>query len=193
MNLDAVVRHYRSNFQKHAHDELASFQSQVTLEAAVHRAASAETLDGKRYSHQRRLKRVDLERAATTLGKKLTAIAEQPNFARLFELVEATLRVERGLGSPYVYDTALRIGSKVGHLPARAYLHAGARAGALALGLDAKTRPALDTSELPAELRVMQMHEVEDILCIYKRHFGGEVVDVEDARACWPDDSEETE
>lgn len=191
MNLDAVVRHYRANFQKRAHVELASFKDEPTLESAVHRAALAETSDGKRFAHQRRLRRVDLERAKTILGAKITAIADQSNFARLIEFVEAALRVERGLGDLYIYDTALHIGAKLGQMPARVYLHAGARDGALALGLDAKTRTVLDKGELPAALRVMEMHEVEDILCIYKRYFWGAVTDLDDARVCWSDDLEE--
>jgi hypothetical protein len=191
MNLSAAVRHYRANFQKRAHDELESFRNEPTLEAAVRRAALAEDSEGKRYSHQHRLKRADLERAAAALAAKVEAIATQPSFARLIELVESTLHVERGLGELYIYDTALRIGAKLGHPPVRAYLHSGARDGALALGLDAKHRKALDKGELPPELRVMQMHEVEDTLCIYKRYFAEEVLELDDARACWIDDANE--
>jgi hypothetical protein len=39
--------------------------------------------------------------------------------------------------------------------------------------------------ELPPDFRVMEMHEIEDILCIDKRYFAGGVSDLEDARACW--------
>ncbi len=191
MNLEAIARHYRANFQSRSRQELESFRNELTLEAAVHRAALAESSDGKRYSHQRRLSCADLERAGAALQERLTVLAEQPNFARLFEEVGRTLRTERGVGDLYIYDTALRIGAKLGHMPARVYLHAGARTGALALGLDAATRSALDKGELPPELRTMEMHEVEDILCIYKRYFAGTISDIEDAHACWADDADE--
>jgi len=108
MNLDAVVRHYRAHFQKKAHDELESFRDEATPESAVRRAALAEDSRRRRYPHQHRLKRVDLERAAAALKAKVGAIEAQPNFARLFELVEPALHLERGLGDLYIYDSAPR-------------------------------------------------------------------------------------
>jgi hypothetical protein len=74
MNLEAVVRHYRAHLQKKAHDELESFRKEPTLNAAVRRAALAESPTGKRYSHQHRLKRLDLERSAAALAPRVSAV-----------------------------------------------------------------------------------------------------------------------
>ena len=67
-----------------------------------------------------------------------------------------------------VYDTSLRVGAYLGLTPRFVYLHAGARAGAKALGLNAGTKK-LAMSDLPHELQVLAPEEVEDFLCIYKK------------------------
>jgi hypothetical protein len=69
-----------------------------------------------------------------------------------------------------VYDTSLRIGAKLGFEPKHVYLHAGTRVGARALGLDTSAS-YLRASELPAPLRALRPHEIEDALCIFKRQF----------------------
>jgi hypothetical protein len=66
-----------------------------------------------------------------------------------------------------VYDTALRIGAKLGLEPEVVYLHRGTRRGVRALGLDAD-RTFVALGELPHELRALRPHEIEDCLCIYK-------------------------
>ena len=66
-----------------------------------------------------------------------------------------------------VYDTAVRIGARLGVEPSKIYLHRGTRAGAAALKLNTKRR-ALDLDELPIDLRILTAREAEDVLCIYK-------------------------
>jgi hypothetical protein len=53
-----------------------------------------------------------------------------------------------GIGELYVYDTALRIGAKLGVFPEKVYLHAGARIGVRNLGRDAR-KTALRIASLP--------------------------------------------
>jgi hypothetical protein len=91
-----------------------------------------------------------------------------------------------GLGELYFYDTALRIGAKLGVLPQAVYLHAGTRAGATTLGLIVDGSVLLK-SELPELPQKLQPHEVEDVLCIYKKYFAGKS-DIDNADACWVDD-----
>ncbi|MDQ3246773.1 MAG: hypothetical protein M3Q52_07800 [Pseudomonadota bacterium] len=76
-----------------------------------------------------------------------------------------------GFGPLARYDTALRIGFWLRLLPARVYLHAGTRDGSRALGLDAADG-SLGRDQLPPELEPLEMHEVEDFLCIYKGQLG---------------------
>lgn len=188
MDLRAVVRHYKRNFKARSSAELESFRSMPSLEIAVRRAAIAITWDGKRYSHQRRLKEANLNRAEAKLVGCLKKIQAAENFASLFDLVKRTVGHLGGLGELYVYDTALRISAKKGTLPQRVYLHAGARKGAKALNLKVEGVIGLFRSELPAELGELEPHEIEDVLCIYKRHFTGERPELEDQTACWSDD-----
>jgi hypothetical protein len=89
------------------------------------------------------------------------------DFETLHADVERRIRPIAGIGPLTVYDTALRIGAKLGIKPNRVYLHAGTTIGARALGLDA-VAPSLDPTELPSELRHLELYEVEDFLCIFK-------------------------
>jgi hypothetical protein len=75
-----------------------------------------------------------------------------------------------GLGELWAYDTALRLGAHLGHLPARVYLHRGTRKGAENLGLNV-TGETIEVKDLPDALRSLPPHESEDILCIYKDGF----------------------
>jgi len=76
----------------------------------------------------------------------------------------------RGLGDLYIYDTALRLGSFLKLSPKHVYLHAGTRAGARALGLKL-SEDFLRVTALPKTIQVLEPHEIEDFLCIYKAHF----------------------
>ncbi len=72
-----------------------------------------------------------------------------------------------GAGELYIYDVSLRIGSKLGLFPRKAFLHAGTRQGAKALGLNSQL-PWLEMDSLPEWLRELQPYQVEDFLCCYK-------------------------
>ncbi|MDE1887953.1 MAG: hypothetical protein KGL00_09480 [Gammaproteobacteria bacterium] len=87
-------------------------------------------------------------------------------------IVAATIRAIPGIGELTVYDTALGIGAFLRLEPAKVFLHAGARSGARALGLDASGE-FLEVKAIPAELRSLKQSEIEDVLCIYKRRFNG--------------------
>lgn len=71
-------------------------------------------------------------------------------------------------GELAVCDTAFRLGVWLKLWPKAVYLHAGARVGAKAQGLDVR-RDCLDMAELPGEVRVLKPWQVEDFLCIFKR------------------------
>ena len=91
-----------------------------------------------------------------------------------------------------MYDTALRIGAKLGVAPVRVYLHTGTREGAKRLGIETKGVSALWPSELPEALRELEPYEVEDVLCIYKDKFLADVLDLRDEPACLPERPEAT-
>lgn len=187
-DFEAVVSHYRRHFQSRARAELDSFLDEPTLLSAIRRAALARTREGKRFSHQSRLTPANLAYAAEALVARADDLAAAPNFRELHQLIAAILEARDRLGDLYLYDTALRIGMKLGLSPGRVYLHTGARDGAKALGLTGKV---IDVSDLPPAFRALAPYELEDVLCIYKRHFAGETDDLEEARVCWPEDADE--
>ena len=179
--LEAAVRAYRNRPLYKTMRELEGFAKEPTVEAAVSRAGLAERFNGKRwvrYDHQRRIPRDVLK-----LARKKLLAASLPgcsSFHELFRAVESAIRSIPGIGELMVYDTALRIGARLGLEPDRIYIHSGTRVGARRLGLDARA-PWIDPHDLPPQLRDLPPWQVEDILCIYKTWFEGEAAQQADA------------
>ncbi len=146
--------------------ELEWFRQQPSLADAVRRAALAENAKGRRYRHHCRINRDLLEEAARRLSKELPALRKARSFHDLHRLVERVVGGMHGIGELYVYDTSFRIGSRLGLLPEKVYLHAGTRQGARELGFD-RTK-WLEVGQLPACLRTLPAYEIEDMLCIYQ-------------------------
>jgi len=167
MKPEAIIRTYITQIRPRANEELDWFRQQPTLSDAIRLAALAITSKGKRYSHQRRLSKTVLGQARDILLANEKEICQSQDFDDLFALLERLLLPVKGLGELYIYDTALRIGAKIGMLPKRVYLHAGTRVGAKALGFDG-TAKTLEVSQLPEWLQQLQPHEIEDVLCIFK-------------------------
>jgi hypothetical protein len=116
-NLADVVRIYRREFEPRTDRELASFAEESTLASAVRRAGLAQTPDGKRYHHQRRLSRATLDTMATLLQR--APLSGCRSFHDLYERVAGAIGIVPGVGSLTVYDTALRIGARLRLSPDR--------------------------------------------------------------------------
>ena len=166
--LQSIVRIYALKIRPRAQAELDG--SQPTLAAAIRAAAPALNGQQKRYSHQRRIKRAAIQHSLGILSHLEGPISKCADFSSLFTLIKDELVDVTGIGDLYVYDTALRIGAKLGVFPEKVYLHAGTRTGVRNLGLDAR-RTALRMASLPRALRRLKPHEVEDVLCIFKDRF----------------------
>jgi hypothetical protein len=167
MDLQTLVRIYAKKNRPKLDGLLQGFRNLQSLEQTVRVAALGLTPDGKRHPHQRRVARSALAQAKDILLSALGEIGACPSFEDLFSLVTTRTGLVKGFGKLAQYDTALRIGAFRGIYPQRAYLHAGARVGAGALGFS-KRRDALEVSELPQPLPRLAPHEIEDFLCIYK-------------------------
>jgi len=165
-SLAAIVRAYQRHCRPRALEELNSFRCEPTLPAAVQRAGLAKKPDGRRYDHQRRLSKETLEEACRILSGE--DFRHCRDFDELHATVEDLLCGVAGVGELMTYDTALRIGAKLGLYPSRVYLHRGTRDGAQALGLDWRAHQ-IEVGELPQELRALEPYEIEDCLCILKR------------------------
>ena len=167
MNYPLLIRHYRENGKKYADAERKWFAGQPSLDDAIEVAASATDGRGKRYSHQRRIPRAAITKAKPALLKERQKIQDSKTFEHLLDTVSFTLKNVDGLGELYYYDTALRLAFYLHIEPTRVHLHAGARDGARALGLDYQA-PCLSINSVPRILRQLPPHEIEDFFCIYK-------------------------
>lgn len=169
-DLAALVRSYRIHNRPDSERELAFFREMPSIDLAVQHAALAIDERNKRYSHQRRISQAPLKLARQILSQTLRRIESCASFHELHGLLEEVLGEVRGLGELYIYDTALRLGAFRCLAPEFVYLHRGTRTGAKALGLNTGNG-YLKVSEVPSPLRTLAPHEIEDFLCIYKRHF----------------------
>lgn len=111
------------------------------------------------------------------------------NFEQLVGVVAAVSFRVKGLGQLWAYDTALRIawyltkkakkeGRRVNLLPGRwVYVHQGAEAGRKRLNpIPPKHEHGMGLSyvkigDFPAELRRLSAWDIENYLCLFKRHF----------------------
>lgn len=181
--LTRLVQDYRHRFGDWRAMDRKRWRNMPDLATAIRIAALARTAGGKCESHQRRigLKRLmPFERATQ---KRRRAVAASRSFDALMKLIEEARTA--GVGELAVYDTAVRVGQYLGLAPERVYLHAGTRAGAMALGLDT-SRGVLERDELPAPLRRLSCDEVEDFLCIYKDALRGSVHAWRSRPGCMP-------
>ena len=166
-NWEAILRDYDRRQCCGCDEQIAWFQRQPSLRAAIDTAARAVDSRGRRFSHQYRIRRGAIGEATAALLAIEKQLARANSFEALFELVSKQLQDVAGIGALYWYDTAFRIGAYRRLFPLCVYLHAGTRTGARALGLDYR-KNALEMSEIPAALLKRKPHEVEDILCMYK-------------------------
>ena len=166
-----ILRDYDQRHRCNEDEQIGWFRKHSSLRAAIESAARALDEQGRRYSHQSRIRRESIRHATAALLAAEDRIARVTAFDELLDTITAQLRAVAGVGDLYRYDTAFRIGAYLDCFPTRVYLHAGTRVGARALGL-AYQQDSLGMSEAPAELRHRAPYEVEDILCIYKGWFG---------------------
>lgn len=165
VTLEELIDEYRRH--ECETDETATFASMPSLDYAIERAGMAENDNGKRYSHQYRLKRVNMAKATEKLRGRTAELATCESFDALHGLLCGITNGISGLGPLYAYDTARRLGAKLRIEPQRVYLHAGTRKGAKALGLDYR-QASLPMTDFPASLRVLPPDMLESFLCIYK-------------------------
>jgi hypothetical protein len=167
MDLRSIVQTYMTHIRPQVNEELDWWRGQPTLKEALRFAAYAINSKGKRYSHQRRLKKATLDEAYAILLANEQRIAHCRDFDKLYTLLGEVLAPVQGMDELYVYDTAVRIGARLGKLPEKVYLRPGTREGAEALGFDPNAL-ALKVAQMPPELQQLEPYEIEDLLCILR-------------------------
>lgn len=160
-----VVEDYLRQYQKQAQEESDFYRNLPTLDRAIDNAAEAKLTNGNRHPHQYRIKTMAIAEA----GQKLQSLplADLDSFKALHDLLNETIGQITGIGPLMVYDTALRLGFKLGLEPEDVYLHAGTKVGATAIGIDAD-KTVVSKEELPKAFHILKASEIEDCLCIYK-------------------------
>lgn len=167
VSLASQVEEFIHNRRKMPRDDVDYYRQKPNLESAIVSASRAERNDGKRHSHQRRLRNGTIQRAQEALLAARDEIQTCKTFDELHGLICRLFRPIWGAGVLYVYDTAFRLGQYLRIHPTKVFLHAGTRVGARNLGLPAH-KPYLEMDELPEELLRLSACEAEDFLCIYQ-------------------------
>jgi hypothetical protein len=166
-----IIKHYKKWKQKNLDTWVEHCKNQEKLEDAIIYAALAENHLGKRNNHQRRLKKLNLEKFAANLIDKKSDIQKAKSFDELLIIVE-NCKI-KGIGKLACYDTAQRIGANIKLFPEYIYLHAGTKIGAeIILGRRLKEK-FINRTDLPNPFHNENLTnaEIEDILCIYKNRF----------------------
>lgn len=148
-----------------------------TFRASVYRACGSRDRNGKMHNHQSKVR----ETARTELADKICAekayVRRIDSFDELHDFIDGAK--PWGIGPVTVYDVAVRVGAFLKLEPESLYLHAGVRAGWIALlplepfgfarrwaGIE-RLRP----ESWPEELRVLKADDLEDFLCTYRTIF----------------------
>jgi hypothetical protein len=169
-NLKAIIRAYIKFNKPDADDEYDFFSKLTNFNEALEKAATARTRENKCHPHQRRVGLRKMTSFSNELKQFASELKSAKTFDELFNTIKSVALGVDGIGELAVYDTAHRLGSYLGLLPEKIYLHAGTRKSAQYFGFDGK-RKTIKKSELPKEFDVLSPHEIEDCLCIYKDDF----------------------
>lgn len=192
MSLEAIVRDWRWRTAPGGHleakrdDVVTLTAEQKTFAHAVAKATASRRPNGKMHNHQTKVPAaIRMEFASRIVGVwayDWQKFKSGPNrFDRWYDAIEEIR--PRGIGPVTTYDVAVRIGAWIGIKPESLYLHAGVRAGWLALdgipGTDQeyalvhKPRFIRGAKRVrrhwwPAIFRDFEADDFEDFLCTYR-------------------------
>jgi hypothetical protein len=162
-----IVRHFVRHKRWRLREELEWFATQPTFQQALVQAAHARGSDGKRLSHRRRLLKHVIPESYAILRTHASALQQCTSFDGLIQLIERLLGNVDRAGDLYFYDTALRVGAFMGHLPTRVFLQTGAWEGARRM-IPGIRGPSVPLSCFPEPYHALAPYEMENALCVYK-------------------------
>lgn len=140
----------------------------IPINEIIDVAASAIGTDGKMNRHQCRQGGELLASFAKELRKSAIAIDQCDNFPDLLALIENIGFPIYGIGELTCYDTADRIRAAKGMELDAVYMHAGTKAGAIAvLGVENVKGKKLPKLDFPAPFQSLSCEQIENILCIF--------------------------
>lgn len=169
--LSLIINDYKEKRIQYPDTWIAHCASLEVIDDVIFNAALSLDHLGRKNGHQRRLRRIDLEKFAINIIDKKEELYTLKKFSDLLVYIEGCK--VKGIGELACYDTAYRIGAKLKIHPDKIYLHAGTRIGAERL-LNKKIREksiSRDLLPFPFQDENLTNAEIEDILCIYKDSF----------------------
>jgi hypothetical protein len=170
LKAQAALNNYRKRIKKNPDTWLLHCKNQKSLSDAIQCSVMSENHQGKRNSHQYRLKKENLEVFAEHLKTQEERLSKAESFDIIFKLVENIGTKDEGIGEMLIYDTAERIGHYLNILPDKIYLHAGAREGAEKLLGKRIQEKFIKRDILPEPLKSCELTctDIESLLCVYK-------------------------
>jgi hypothetical protein len=168
--LDDVVADFVARYGDggKSHDRVVAFAAkQTSLGSAIRVACAGRGEDGKMMSYQSRIK----PRATATLTERLLEnrkrLSDAADFDALHDVVHDLRPI--GIAELTTYCVALRIGAYLRLEPRRhLYLHTGAAKGWRALTGDRTNPVRVLMEDVPAVLRPLGPHRLEDLMCEYQ-------------------------
>lgn len=171
-NIQAAIHYYKKRRRTNPDTCVIHCKNQDSLAKAIYYASISEDANGKKHSHQYRLKKEDMERFAIELQLQEYKIQSADNFDILFKIIENVGLKMEGIGDMLIYDTAERIGQYLNLFPGKIYLHAGTREGAEKLiGKIESSTVKKEMFPEPIKSSSLTCADIESMLCMYKDIF----------------------
>jgi len=137
LTMKQIVSTYKKIYLPAAHAEWRWFASAKNIKEAIARAVSSELNEDGNYmsSHQRRIGRAKLAKAAIYFGRMAEEYASATNFEQVYAITKSvSTPKELRIGELAKYDFSTRVSAFLNLKPESVYLHAGTRTGARNLG-----------------------------------------------------------
>jgi hypothetical protein len=168
-----IEKYYHKISCRTAGDELSIFHSKIYYDTALKHAILSIDKNGKKFSHQRRIRNDALENSYKMIVKEKIQLYTVENFEQIFSIIENNKKP--GFGRLCCYDSALRI-AEYRNIPIKhIYLQAGSLAGAKNLfsvynkKLILISDRFINKSDLPEPLlKEMEEKVIENFLCVMK-------------------------
>ncbi len=170
-NLKEIVDAYIEDYKDNVDYEIKEIKK-ANFEEVLKKVGRGKFLDGGHLDHLKRLTEEALRNALLILISFRKQIKSCKNFHEIFELIHEEIEREvYGIGEMYTYDISFYLSINLGFKPKYVYLHKGTRIGARKLGLDVK-RDYISKNEFPQEFQNLEIYDIENLLCIYKKYLG---------------------
>ena len=170
--LEQLINNWIEKHSSILDNELDAFANCESAEKNIRLAAKGRTVNDVKLSHQKRLKLDALDVFATQLVADNQTWPQFVAFTELFAHVQVIANGINGIGDLAVYDTALRIGRRLGLAPIEVYLQRGSREGAKQLiKRIPRGRRSVSPSIFPQELQTLKPYQIENFLCVCKKDF----------------------